>query len=322
MRELDDTTCLIPFYKTERLLPHVFENIDSHIELGGQVICSDEHLMDGAAKLVAKRYRGNPLVTVLETDEGGNWVSNCNRLIVACKTPFFRICPHDDTILGPSTLLLAQTLRLHPQAVLSHGRVLAETEDGERLPQRDEPFFPLNPFDDTMSFSAAFFWMGLYSGAFKAVMRRDVLDSRPLLIRPTDTLRHSERAWLFAYSLLGGFVFTPEATMVKRYWSGSLTDSWKLEASDMLEVADVMASYTDDLVDSEDEREKMRFNLYLNASTFAAWCDDLHAYRPQFQLPFNRNSSQAIVSREKSRSGKQQSFGSHLLTKLRAAIGR
>lgn len=282
---LDDVTCLIPLYRSRRLLPRVFENIESHVAAGGHVICSDEHGLDDAAAQIAARFAGVEQVRVLSSDAGGNWVSNCNRLIEACRTPFFRILPHDDTALAPSTAIMAQVLRERPEVVVSHGWVRAETEDGTRLPQRDEPKFPLRPVDEADVFSAGFFWQGLYSGAFKAVMRRNVVEGGPLLIRPTKTLKHSERAWLFGYSLLGEFAFSEEAFMVKRYWSGSLTDAWKLDASDFIDAADVMAGFVDDLIGSEAMRHNMRINLYLNAVRRANWLDGLSATRPAFEAP-------------------------------------
>lgn len=282
---LDDVTCLIPLYRSARQLPRVFENIDSHVARGAHVLCSDEHGLDDAAQQIAQRYADNPLVKVLMSSDGGNWVSNCNRLIEACATPFMRIMPHDDTFDGASTAILAEALRNRPGAVLSHGWVRAENEAGERLAQRDEPRFPLRPIDDPLAFSAGFFWSGLYSGAFKAVVRRNVVRGGPLYIRPTPSLRHSERAWLFGYSLLGDFTFSHHARMTKRYWQGSLTDGWKTEASDFIEVASVMAGYADDFVPSDADRQMLRLNLFLNASRVAGWHDGLLPVRPPFEPP-------------------------------------
>ena len=153
---LSDVTCLIPLYRSVPQLPRVFANIDSHIALGGHIICSDEHGLDDAADRIADRYAGNPLVRVLRSDGGGNWVSNCNRLIAAVKTPFFRIMPHDDSVAARATNILAQVLRDRPEVVMSHGWVRAEDSHGARLPQKDEPFFPLRPHDDPIDFAAMY----------------------------------------------------------------------------------------------------------------------------------------------------------------------
>lgn len=279
---LHDVTCLIPLYRSVPQLSRVFENIDDHLRLGGKVICSDEHGLDDAARQIADRYASNPDVRVLSSTDGGNWVSNCNRLISACETPFFRITPHDDTFPADSTALLAQPLRADADVVLSHGRVLAETDSGERLPNRDEPQVWPKPVTDRMRFSAEFFWVGHYNGAFKAVMRTHVLGDGPLLIRPTASLRHSERAWLFAYSLLGAFSFTPEATIRKRYWTGSLTDGWKRSPHDMIEAAEVMAGYAADLVGDPAILAGLRFNLYLNAVRRAAKAEGYYTVQPAY----------------------------------------
>lgn len=283
MMYLDDVTCLIPLYKSNRHLQRVIQNIDSHIALGGHVLCSDEHCLDDAAQQIADRYAGNPLVGVLMSREGGNWVSNCNRLIAASTTPFIRIMPHDDSCEGASTAHLAQVLRNQPEVVLSHGWVLAENDEGQRLKGVDVPRFPLRPHHDRLQFSAGFFWAAHYEGAFKTVVRRNVVAGEPLLIRPTPTLRHSERAWLFGYSLLGEFAFSHHAWMTKRYWQGSVADAWTNDASDFVDVAEVMASYAEDFLASEADRRAMCFNLYLNAVHRANWIDGLASARPPFE---------------------------------------
>ncbi|PWK57295.1 hypothetical protein [Roseicyclus mahoneyensis] len=280
---LHDVTCLIPLYRSVPQLPIVFENIDDHLRLGATVLCSDEHGLDDAAQQIADRYASNPDVRVFSGTDGGNWVSNCNRLISECRTPFFRITPHDDTFPAAATALLVQPLRCHPKLVLSHGRVLAETDSAERLPNRDEPQVWPEPVTDQLRFAAEFFWRGHYNGAFKSVVRANVVDNGPLLIRPTASLRHSERAWLFGYSLLGEFTFTPEATMKKRYWTGSLTDGWKRSPHDMIEAADVMASYVDDFVDDPDIRAALRFNLYLNAVRRAGKAEGYYTRHPGYE---------------------------------------
>ena len=279
---LQDVTCLIPLYRSVPQLPRVIENIDDHLRLGGQVICSDEHGLDDAADHLMARYADTPNVRVIRSSEGGNWVSNCNRLIDACDTPFFRITPHDDTFPADGTARLARALRADAGCVLSHGRVLAETDDGTRLPQRDEPTLTPEPVADHARFSAELFWRGHYNGAFKAVIRRNVVQGGPLFIRPTPALRHSERAWLFAYSLLGDFAFDPEATIRKRYWTGSLTDGWKRDPHDMIDVADVMTSYADDFVRDPDLLSAMRFNLYFNAVRRAGKVEGYYTRHPGY----------------------------------------
>ncbi|WP_299693329.1 glycosyltransferase [uncultured Tateyamaria sp.] len=285
---LHDVTCLIPLYRSVPQLPRVFENIDDHIALGGKVLCSDEHGLDDAPQQILDRYAGHQNVRVLMSDQGGNWVSNCNRLISTCDTPFFRITPHDDTFPAEGTARLVESLRRDPDVVLAHGRVLAETDGGTRLPERDEPTIWPETVNDPMRFSAELFWKGHYNGAFKAVMRRAVDGGAPLLIRPTVSLRHSERAWIFAYSLLGRFAFDPEAYIRKRYWPGSLTDGWQREPQDMIETADIMASYADDFVADPAVLAALRFNLYLNAVRRAGRAEGYYTRHPGYddaQLP-------------------------------------
>jgi hypothetical protein len=126
------------------------------------------------------------------------------------------------------------------------------------------------------------FWQGLFNGAFKAVMRRQCLPSGPLLIRPTLDLVHAERAWLFGLSLIGDFVFDERATMRKRYWVGSLTDGWSPDASHVMSTAHAMASYVDDLVTDDDQRRRLRFNVYFNALEQSSWVEGCAVSQPDF----------------------------------------
>lgn len=282
---LSDTTLLIPLYRSTRFLENVVRNIDAHIAHGGPVICSDEHLLDEAAAGLAARYAGNDLVRILQSNAGGNWVSNCNGLIEACQTPYFRILPHDDETSAASTGVLASVLRDRPEVIVSHGWVRAETTEGQRLPNRDTPRQPPEPMA-AARFSTGLFWQGLYNGAFKSVIRRNVVEGAPLIIRPTPTLQHSERAWLFGLSLLGAFAFSEEAFMLKRYWQGSTSDAWCDTGQLYIDTADIMTTYVDDLISNPAVQNAYRFNLYLNAVRRADWIDGLNTTRPRFDPYF------------------------------------
>lgn len=279
---LADVSCLIPLYRSAPFLDLVFGNVDEHVAQGAAVLCSDQHGLDDAADRIGERYRDEPLVTVLRSTAGGNWRSNVNVLISHASTDFFRIIPHDDSVEAASTGRLAETLRSRPDAVLSHGHVRAENVDGERIPERDEPNFPLRPHAGREWFSMGLFWQGLFNGAFKALIRRQCLPSGHLLIRPTLDLVHAERAWLFGLSLIGEFVFDERATMRKRYWTGSLTDEWTPDASHVMSAAHAMASYIDDLVAADDQRRRLRFNVYFNALERSNWLDGFVVSPPEF----------------------------------------
>ena len=279
---LTDVSCLIPLYRSSPLLDLVFGNIDEHVAQGAVVLCSDQHGLDEAADRIVERYRDEPLVTVLRSTAGGNWVSNVNALISHASTDFFRIIPHDDSVEAASTGWLAETLRSRPDAVLCHGHVRAEHVDGRRLPDRDEPNLPLRPREGREQFSMGLFWQGLFNGAFKALVRRQCLPSGPLLVRPTLDLVHAERAWLFGLSLIGEFLFDDRATMRKRYWTGSLTAGWTPDASHVMSTAHTMASYANDLVTDPGLRRRLRFNAYFNALERSNWLDGFVVSPPEF----------------------------------------
>lgn len=285
---MNEVSVLIPLYKSRRHLEHVLATVDDHIARGASVLLSDQHHLDDAADVIRERFAGDRRVRVFVSDQGGNWVENVNLLMAAVETETFRIVPHDDTAPATGTERLYETFRMRPDAVLCHGYVRAEDMEGTRLPERDEPNLPLFPPGLERAFgplfSMGFFWSGYFNGSFKALIRTESVQSRGVYIRRTPTLVHSERAWLFALSLLGTFVFEPAASMRKRYWVGSLTDGWSWGSPEILDVARIMESYVDDLVEDPSLRLAMRFNINLNAMNWARWLDGTIPTRPPFDM--------------------------------------
>ncbi|MDB4110053.1 glycosyltransferase family 2 protein [bacterium] len=279
---LEDVSCLIPLYESRQYFANVCANIDAHLERGATVYVSDQHMLDDTALLLDQRYRDNPLVVVITDDGGGNWVANVNLLLDAATTPFVRIIPHDDTVEGTATEFLAETLRSRPDAVLSHGHVRAEDNSGNRLPERDDPNFPLRPLSAPDMFSAGLLWQGLFNGAFKSLIRREHGTHGVVEVRPTKDLIHSERAWLFGLSLLGEFVFDERASMRKRYRTGSVSDVWEPNDSHFQSVVDVMASYVDDFIADTNRQKRLRFNLYFNLLRWVNHPANATVARPAF----------------------------------------
>ncbi len=283
--DLTPVTCLIPMYRTSRHLDIVRNNIWNHVEVGGSVVCSDQHLLDDAADRLRDEFSGEPNVRVFAHDDGGDWLHNVNFLMSRVETDFFRIMPHDDTVPARSTGYLVETLQADPGAVLCTGRVLGLDIDDNRKPERDEPNLPLVPEfdgDQARGLSLRLFWSGLFNGSFKSLIRTETVRSHAASIRVPGGLIHAERAWLFGLSLLGRFHYDERAVLYKRYWEGSLTDDWQPGSRETLDAARCMVSYVEDFVADETTRKQMRFNLFLNALARAQWLDGISAHRPLY----------------------------------------
>jgi hypothetical protein len=106
----------------------------------------------------------------------------------------------------------------------------------------------------------------------------------PVLISPTLDLVHAERAWLYAVSLLGGFMFEERASMVKRHWTGGVSDAWKLGVAHQITVASVMAFYVDDFVREPCIRRGLNLNIHINMLRLANYIECSKGFGPRFDV--------------------------------------
>jgi len=243
-------SCLIPLYRSGAFFDIICDNIDAHLPEDAEILVSDRHGLDDTADRLAARYAQERRVRIVSRLDEADWISNINDLIRAATGKYFRIIPHDDTATRCSSMRLVEALDTNDDAVLAYGIVRAIDLSGAPLPHRDE----LNATESPTSKSwrqedaLSMFWQNRFLGAFKGVIRSELVRSRELLIRKTPTLILSERVWLFALSLTGRFQFVPDSVLVKRYYDGSTSSTWQYTSKIFADIVDLMLNYIDSLI--------------------------------------------------------------------------
>jgi hypothetical protein len=248
---MHDVTALIPLYRSRRFFDIICQNVEGVLARGGRVIVSDQQRHDDCACLLQQAYGGHENFQVLDWCENGNWVSNINRLIASVTTEFFRMIPHDDSAGPEAFQALRAELVARPDAILSFGPVTAIDLSGNRLPERDqtqERESGLNAQEWNVLDVADLFWTGRFGGAFKGMVRMRPVLQHDLLIRPTPSLEHSERAWLLALALVGRFVLAPQGHLTKRYYEDSTHRQWKFGPRENAEATAMMRGYVRDIL--------------------------------------------------------------------------
>lgn len=257
---------LIPLYESHRFFRIICDNIDAHLYDDAEILVSDRHGRDNTAARLAARYAHDPRVRIISRLDDADWITNINDLILASTGTYFRIVPHDDTLRREDTMRLVTALNANDDAVLAYGIVRAIDLDGKAMPHRDQlnaaesPCSKIWGLEDPLSMM----WRNRFLGAFKGVVRSEVVRSHNLLIRKTRTLVLSERVWLFALGLMGRFQFVPDAVLVKRYYKGSTSSEWRYTAEVFVDVVDLMQDYCDVYITDPALRAQARLSITEN----------------------------------------------------------
>lgn len=115
------------------------------------------------------------------------------------------------------------------------------------------------------------FLQGKYSGAFKELVRREIIYKNSLYIRSTLGQVFPESCWLFALCLLGPFFFVPEATYIKRYYPDSTHAQWEISGKNYYSAAWTAITYLGGLLKSLSTRWYKILNLQLNIQNLTQW---------------------------------------------------
>ncbi len=259
-------SCLIPLYRSQPFFDNICENIDAHLVEDAEILISDRHGLDDTATRLAARYAGETRVRIMSVLDNDDWVGNICALIIASTGKYFRIIPHDDKASRASTMDLVRALEENADAVLAYGIVHAIDLQGAPLPKLNQLNATESPTSKTWELEDALslFWSNRFLGAFKGVVRADIVRSLPLLIRKTPTLIWSERAWLFALALAGRFQFVPESILIKRYYKGSASSRWDCTPEVLADAVNVMTQYCDVLITDPILRERAKLSLATN----------------------------------------------------------
>ena len=245
---------LIPMHRSERFINNIRGVIDSHLEHNCGFLLSDQHMLDGALPALRSEYGEGRRFRYFSSSNELNWVENINLLINHCDSEYFRIVPHDDFTTGQQSDELLQCLRQHKSAVVATGPYEIERMDDSGQPkairktQADE-------FDCDIQNIIHFNRKGYYDGAFKGMIDNKVVKKHGLFIKPTPTLMWSERLWLNALRMTGGFAHSNKLMIVKRYYKESTHAQWNFTRQTYIDGAIIMAAYGEKLIPDHETRE-------------------------------------------------------------------
>ena len=263
----------IPLFRSAPFLETILGNIRAIREKDVEVIISDRHCLDDTIDRLADALSGRPNIRFLKATDALDWVGNINLLMRESSGTYFRFLPHDDISPAGSLEAMLAALEADPVPILAYAPTKAIDFEGLPLPEKDEP--APHPAAADISWNAdlvlRMIWSGYFNGAFKGVVRMKEVRERELWIRSTLDQILPERCWLFALSLLGRFVFVPDALYIKRFHPGSVHSGWRINGSNYLSVADTMQAYVRDLLDKPELAGYCCADIDTHARLMAAW---------------------------------------------------
>lgn len=274
----------IPLYKSAPFIDTIVANVGSITYSEAEILISDRHCFDDTIDRLADHFAHDSRVRCIKSNDEVDWVGHLNILLEEAKGDYWRFLPHDD-ISPPGTLeMLIKALDTNNNAILAYGPTKAIDCDGNHSPRMDQPTPHPSTAEHDWTFGLALemFWKGYFGGAFKGLVRRQLVLQKKLFIRSTLQQFSPERCWLFALCLIGRFVFVPEALYVKRYYKGSVHSRWSVTADSFRNVADVMCEYLCKETRNHFVIEYGSRDMQLNAERMAAWMDEKQGSRPQY----------------------------------------
>lgn len=318
MSHLQSTTprvsVVIPLYRSARFIDTIIANIEAMPASDVEILISDRHCHDDTIDRLETRYARDHRVRCLKHRDDIDWVGHINALLKEARGEYWRFLPHDDLSPPGSLEALMKALDLHPEAVIAYGPTQAIDGEGKRLPERDRPHPHPRQAEQgwTLGLVLEMFWAGYFDGAFKGLVRRELVMENQLLIKSTLGQVFPERCWLFALCLLGRFHFVREATYIKRFYEGSTSSQWTITGKNFRSAALVMTSYLRNLLKPPLACWYGEADLWLNAQQMARWQDDPQkGPRPPYQAAAPGQLPHLLRATLLSPSAAQDDVGSH-----------
>ena len=242
----------IPLYASVRFIDTIIANIEAMPKDGVEILISDRHCKDNTIEQLKQRYSDDSRILFFTAQDELDWVGNINFLLQEANGEYWRFLPHDDISPIGSLEALISALDDNHDAILAYGPTKAIDLDGLHLPQKDVlPSYVGQPISNwTSVVGLKMFLQGKYSGAFKGLVRRELLYKNSLYIRSTLGQVFPESCWLFALCLLGPFIFVPEASYIKRYYPDSTHAQWNISGKNYLSAAWTIITYLGSLLKS------------------------------------------------------------------------
>ncbi|MFC1670083.1 glycosyltransferase family 2 protein [Spirochaetota bacterium] len=285
-------TIAIPLYKSAPFYENIIRNIEVFPDNDVEIIISDRHSFDDTIDRLAEYFADKPNVICIKQSDELNWVQHINVLLKEAKGEYWRFLPHDDISPAGSLESLVSALDLNKNAVLTYGPTVAIDYDENPLSQFDQP--SPHPHEAkygwTFGLALKMFWNGFCDGAFKGLIRRNLIIEKGLFIRCTKDLILPERCWLFALALTGPFIYVDNALYIKRFYNGSVHSKWKIKSKHYLSAAQVMSEYLEQLFGLGAEWKYGTMDLISNANRFAHWVKNPQEERPVYKAASWKNN--------------------------------
>lgn len=279
------TSVVIPLYKSTAFRDGIKANIQAMPETGVEILISDRHCYDDSIDYFREYYADDNRVRCIQHQDKLDWVGHINALLKEAQGEYWRFLPHDD--LSPAGTLesLIKALDENPQMVLAYGPTQAIEADGHALP--DKYRLAPHPLEAeqgwTLDLVLQMFWKSYFDGAFKGLIRRDLILEKQLWIRSTKAQVFPERCWLFALCLLGPFQFVSEAMYIKRFHQDSLHTNWIITGDSFTNIGQTMEAYIDQLLGKGPVANYCIRDIQLNAQCMAQWQDKQVGERPLYK---------------------------------------
>ena len=211
----------IPLYRSGRFLPVIFDNIDNLTYPNLEVLVSDRHGLDDAILRIADRYRSDPRIRILQSDDAIGWVDHYNLLAKEAKGEFFMWMPHDDSFPPGYLEKLIQPMLECQQVCLCYGDVEPVSLDGIRRQgwrYADTPGVTPSPpgLYRAIGFCMVHAWV-----PFRGLIRRSVMIDRGLFIEHCLDEFCADANWVMSMLHAAPLMHVPGVRCVKRFYSGS-----------------------------------------------------------------------------------------------------
>lgn len=270
-RSTDDVlvSVVIPLFKSAPFLEAISQNISILLQdRTVEIVVSDRHIYDDTSDRLARRFGRQPRVRILQATDALSWVQHTNLLLREGRGRYWHYLPHDDLSPPGAIAALLDALQGSPDAVLSVGGIQAISTGGARLEEQDWAAATCGSW--TVGTALRSFWTRRPLGALTGLVRRDKILFNGLYLRGTLSPVHSERAWLFGLSLLGGFAGIGETTLVKRYHDRQSSLGWLTTPETILEAGRILSRYARSQLTERTVREYVLADIAANVESRVA----------------------------------------------------
>ena len=198
---------LIPLYRSMRFIDNITRIIEENINSDYEFLLSDLHGFDDTIEVLKAKYSKKINVKFFKELSKKGWNENINLLIRNCTAKYFIIQPHDDYSPPERFKNLYDTIEKNPKTVLTFGSYKAVDLHDNLIKKRS--YCPPNGIEKLSNWNTKtvmeMYWKDYFNGAFKGLVRRDLIINNQLYILPTKDLELADRCWLFGLGLIGSF---------------------------------------------------------------------------------------------------------------------